>query len=128
MIEIIQATGYAPIAVEYDGVWCGQQMLQGDRRGVGISVYRAGTQGQWWGVLHYLTTWPSERRFTRVFAGLEADDIADHLRKAAKTVLPPGAGYPAMPQYESRQAKLEGMLEVATLTALGEVLADIAKA
>ncbi len=131
MKTTLQATGHAPRGVEYDGHWHSIQMLVGDKRGVAIDVYH-GTNC-WWAVLSYLTSWPSERSVVRTFhspelVGATFLGIDGLLREAAKTMLPPGAGYPAMPQYESRQAKLAGMLEVATLTALSEVLAAMASA
>lgn len=40
----------------------------------------------------------------------------------APHMLPPGAGFPAVPSYETRQAKLAGLIETLTLYALSQAL------
>lgn len=126
MKHIIQPTGYRPIDFEVKGEpYRSLQLLEGDKRGVELSLYEteAGDGGRWLAVLRYVTTWGTEREFTRIYQSDDLDELAEQVRHAAKSVLPPGAGFPATPQYETRQAKLSGMLETLTLTALSEVLA-----
>ena len=124
---IIQPTGYGPIGIEVTrDAYHSQQRLEGDKRGIKLSIWPR-KDGGWVAELVYDTSWPTERQFTRYFHAADLDVLGAMLRDAAKTVLPPGAGYPAMPQFETRQAKLAGMLEVAVLTALSEVLSMAAE-
>ena len=116
----LQATGYAPVTIDVMGeARVSTQMLPGDKRGVRLSLWEL-KDGNCVVEVTYLTSWEIERPFTRLFDGGNVEVI----HEAAKNILPPGAGYPAMPQYESRQLKLLGMLETLTLVALSEVLAE----
>lgn len=123
----LQATGYSPIDIHEKLVVTDTQMLDGDKRGVRVVLIDTGCGG-WVGVLDYITSWPTERPFTRItsfFTPASLLDVSEVLREWSKSVLPPGAGYPATPQFETRQSKLQGMLEVATLTALSNCLAQV---
>ncbi len=130
MRTTLQGTGYEPMTFDYTHRHTSTQMLDGDKRGVRLTFYDLRDDQ---GVLRYrraelvyLTTWPTEREFTRLYAQNHLNAVVDTIRSDAKSVLPPGAGYPATPQFETRQAKLAGMLETATLVALSDVLKQAA--
>ena len=132
----LQATGYAPFEVEPSKTYSATEMLEGDKRGVRLTVLKVGSV--WIAEVSYLTTWGSERPFSWVLTrdtlaehdqgyilnvGRVGGSIATSIRGLAKSILPPGAGFPATPPFETRQAKLNGSLETATLTALSTILA-----
>lgn len=121
----IQPTGFAPYEIEYDKHITATEMLPDDKRGIRIDVYGNGERLQA-AVLTYLTQWGTEREFVYRFSfGTYSGSWDDWVREMAKRILPPGAGYPATPQFETRQAKLAGMMETLTLVALTKVLAQI---
>ena len=131
MKKTLQETGYVPVEIEYTRSIQSTMMLDGDKRGVELTVFLL-ENGGWAGRLTYITNWGSEQPFTQLFdsdrlsgAGFMVPPLDSMLRDAAKRVLPPGAGYPAMPQFETRQAKLQGMLETLTLVALSDVLRQV---
>lgn len=119
----LQATGHAPVEIEASCLFSATEHLE--KRGVSVELFQV-FHG-YVAAIHYLTTWGLERPFTRLFGPEQLNDIASIIRTAAKDVLPPGAGYPATPSYETRQAKLKGQLEVLTLVCLSRILADIQK-
>ena len=115
----------APIDIEPDQTWSATEMLQGDRRGVRVTVHAV--ENCYYIVLDYLTTWGIERPYTWVIRWTPQAEHGpwEYVRRQATSMLPPGAGFPATPQYETRQHKLQGMLETLTLTALSRVLKDM---
>ena len=125
MNVIISPTGYGPITFEAkrDAAYARQDL---ERRSVSISIWES-VDDWWYAELKYLTTWEIERNFTRLFVHPSLSRACVSIREAAKTMFPPGAGYPAMPQFETRQAKLQGMLETLTLVALSEVLRQVSE-
>ena len=70
----------------------------------------------------YATNWDQERPFTWVMRSHDMHELGGLVRARAKDVLPPGAGYPATPQYADRQRKLREQLETLTLVALSDCL------
>ena len=129
MNVIISPTGYGPVMIgAVSHAYYTVQMLQGDKRGVSLSLWEVIEDQGYSAELKYLTTWGSEREFCWLIEAPNLDGpggIDKMIREAAKTMLPPGAGYPAMPQFETRQAKLQGMLETLTLVALSDVLRQV---
>jgi hypothetical protein len=123
MKHTIQATGHTPQTIDSDDTFAATEMLEGDKRGVDLRLYRL-TADEWLCKVTYLTTWGTERDFTRITHAGSLEEVADSVRSMAKSILPPGAGFPATPQFETRQAKLAGMMETLTLTALSKVLAQ----
>ncbi len=122
----LQATGDAPVIIDALRSFTSTQMLEGDKRGVRVTLHQTNAD-KWFADISYLTTWGSERPFTWVDCEtLEVVSARIRIRYS-KNMLPPGAGFPATPQYETRQAKLAGMLETITLVALSDVLAQIAE-
>lgn len=124
MKHTIQATGHTPKTIDAADMYEHTEMLDGDKRGVRLVLFRI--EAEWLGKVEYLTSWGTERNFTRITPLGTLEEVADSVRNFAKTILPPGAGFPATPQFETRQAKLAGMMETLTLTALSKVLADAA--
>lgn len=124
MKTTVQATGYSPITVEAEVLYSDTQMLPEDKRGVTLRLFREANEN-WVAVLTYVTAWGMERDFTRIYNGFSLEEISEHLRLASKSILPPGAGFPASSQFDSRQAKLAGLMEVLTLVCLSNVLAAI---
>ena len=136
MKVMLQATGFGPTKLTARHVYKSKQMLAGDKRGVEITLCEGCTNDDdddswpslmWVADVTYLTSWGSELQFTRVSWADDLPTIEDGIREDAKTMLPPGAGYPAMPQFETRQAKLQGMLETLTLVALSDVLRQVSE-
>ncbi len=127
---IIQPTGYGPLQFEVRGAaFYSHQQIEGEKRGVSLSLWDAvDADALWVAKLKYLTNWGSERSFTRFYSTRTPESMGKLIREAAKTMLPPGAGFPATPQYESRQAKLGGVMETLTLIALSDVLRQAADA
>ena len=123
MKTILQATGRSPVEIEYIHYVFHIEMT--DKRGVAILLYQL-VDGSWVSVVKYLTNWGTERPFTYLLKG-NLETVAEAVRNIAGSILPPGAGYPAMPQYETRQAKLQGMLETLTLVALSDVLRQVSE-
>lgn len=122
----LQATGQSPQNICYTQSITSTQMLMGDKRGVRLTVYLVEGENYWFPELTYITSWGSEREFVRHWVWVGMGDTWHHwVRRQSKNMLPPGAGFPATPQYDTRQSKLNGMLEVATLEALGAVLREI---
>lgn len=120
----LQATGYSPVGYVVLG-HCFEsiQMLEGDKRGVRLRLWTT-TGGTFVAELTYLTSWGTEREFTWVDVRNDLVKTADWVRARGAAILPPGAGFPATPQYETRQSKLGGMMETLTLVALSDVLAQ----
>lgn len=118
----IQATGHPPFS--FDGVELATQceMLEGDKRGVELHLCRDDKEGDIVIVLTYVTTWGDERPVTRVMRADSLEAAAEWVRGQAPRILPPGAGFPATPSYETRQAKLAGLMETLTLHALSQAL------
>lgn len=124
MKTTIKPTGYAPIEIDHIRSFTATQMLEGDKRGVSVTLYEL-TPGTWAGEVCYLSTWGNERNFTTYVQPVfdtSLTVLAENLRTKSKDMLPPGAGFPATPSFETRQAKLKGMLETLTLVALSDVL------
>ena len=121
MKTILQATGRSPVEIEYTHCFYHLEMI--GNRGVEIWLYQL-VNGYWVSAVKYLTNWGTERPFTYLLQG-NLETVAEAVRNIAGSILPPGAGYPAMPQYETRQAKLQGMLETLTLVALSDVLRQV---
>jgi hypothetical protein len=117
-------TGYEPVDVEALAVFQVEEMMPGDKRGVRITAVQVGPL-QWRFELAYLTSWGVEQNFYRRSGADTLHDGAQWVREHAPKLLPPGAGFPATPQYETRQRKLEGMMETLTLVALTELLTKI---
>jgi hypothetical protein len=124
MKHTIQATGHTPQTIDAAQKYEHTEMLEGDKRGVRFVLFRLEEVDGWIGKVTYETTWGTERPFTRIVHGDTLEEVADSVRNLAKSILPPGAGFPATPQFETRQAKLAGMMETLTLTALSKVLAQ----
>ena len=117
----IQPTGYPVVTFEADSVHEATEMLDGDKRGVRVTIYQRRKFVS--AAVVYLSTWGNERPFTRVTkTHTKLEDLAAEVREMAKSTLPPGAGFPATPSFETRQAKLAGMMETLTLTALSRAL------
>jgi hypothetical protein len=121
----IQPTGHMPQVIATDKAYNSTQMLEGDKRGVQLQMGME-EEGGWFAAITYITSWGTERTFVRLEHGA-IGVVCDWVRAAAKIILPPGAGFPATPQFETRQSKLAGMLETLTLVALSEVLAEVHK-
>ncbi|MCV2356547.1 hypothetical protein LNV09_20595 [Paucibacter sp. B2R-40] len=126
MKTTVQATGYSPFTVEAEALYSDTQMLPEDKRGVTLRLFREADE-KWIAVLTYISSWGMERDFTRIYEGYSLEEISEDLRAASKSILPPGAGFPASPQYDTRQAKLAGLMEVLTLVCLSNVLAEIGR-
>jgi hypothetical protein len=123
--ETFQATGFAPFTIVIkDDPYCAEEFLEGDKRGVSVELFEDAHNG-WWAALDYHTTWGTERPFTRISERGTLEEVSDWVRTQSKTVLPPGAGFPATPSFETRQSKLTGMMETLTLVALSRVLKEI---
>lgn len=123
MIVTLQATGHSPFQITAARSFGRSEYLEGDRRGVSVELFDV--TYSWVAVVHYLTTWGTERPFTWVSQAADLNSVAAWVREVAAAILPPGAGFPATPQFETRQAKLAGMMQTLTLTALGDVLRQI---
>jgi hypothetical protein len=123
----LQETGFAPFYATGSELARRSEVLDGNKRGILLAIYRT-TDGELLGELTYTTDWKQERPFTRVMRAASLDELGQAIRLAAKTILPPGAGYPATDDYRERQAKLMGQLEVLTLSALSECLRQISAA
>lgn len=126
----LQATGFPPTTVEATELARHREMLGGDKRGVELAVYRLHHDGSLLAVLVYVTSWGQERTFTRLRSippnlTDQHSALADWVRQQAPDILPPGAGFPITPAYETRQAKLRGLMETLTLDCLTKVLADL---
>lgn len=122
----IQATGHPPVTFEGVELAHEREMLEGDKRGVQLDLYRH-DDGKIVAALTYLTTWGDERPVTRVIDGLNMGDVVERIRGMAMYMLPPGAGFPATQSYETRQAKLAGLMETLTLHALSQALAKVSQ-
>ena len=128
MMIKLQATGYAPVGyIVKDECFSSTQMLEGDKRGVGLRMWETSQGFRWVVELSYITSWGTERTFVRVSDASSAEFAAEWVRTASKSILPPGAGFPATPAFETRQSKLAGMMETLTLVALSDVLGQIDK-
>ena len=96
-------------------------------RGIEISLYRS-TDDALVLDLTYRTTWPHERDYTRIrrfdanLATLGA--VASWVRYVAQDVLPPGAGYSAMPDRIDQQNQLRGQMKYLALRCLSKVLRE----
>ena len=96
-------------------------------RGIEISLYRS-TDDALVLDLTYRTTWPHERDYTRIrrfdanVATLGA--VASWVRYVAQDVLPPGAGYSAMPDCIDLQNQLRGQMKCLVLRCLSKVLRE----
>jgi hypothetical protein len=122
----MQHTGYAPVEFDALAVFTVEKQLGGDKRGVRITAVQVGMIG-WRVEVAYLSTWGIEQNYFRCSGINPLSNCAEWVRNLAPNLLPPGAGFPATPQYETRQRKLAGMLETATLVALSDVLAQVSK-
>jgi hypothetical protein len=120
MTITIQPTGYPPVQLE-PLYWASSTQVIG-RRVVTVELMRL--TGTIWGIfLSYISKWPDERDYRQLLRG-DILVVTELARMAAKSMLPPGAGYPATPDFADRQRKLVGQLEQVTLAALTEVLAQ----
>jgi hypothetical protein len=96
-------------------------------RGIEISLYRSRDDALVLD-LTYRTTWPHECDYTRIrrfdanLATLGA--VASWVRYAAQDVLPPGAGYSAMPDRIDLQNQLRGQMKYLALRCLSKVLRE----
>lgn len=119
----VQATGYAPVTFEGVELAHAREMLEGDKRGVQLDLYRKSDGIV--ALLTYVTSWGDERPVSQLCTGNDLDEVAAWVRKQSWHILPPGAGFPATSSYETRQAKLEGLMTTLTLHALTEALKQI---
>lgn len=125
MIIKLQSTGFSPVGYVVDGPCIESiQMLDGDKRGVRLRLWRTSKGDRRVCELTYLTSWGTEREFIWVRDFDTLEQLSEWVRGASKSILPNGAGFPATPQYETRQSKLAGMMETLTLVALSDVLAQ----
>lgn len=120
----LQATGQGPFSIDVVSAYHSTEMLEGDKRGVHVSLFKAPDE-LWVGVVTYITAWGTERGTVWITRTAPLWEVAAMIREHAKVILPPGAGYPATPAFETRQAKLAGMMETLTLAALTKVLAEV---
>jgi hypothetical protein len=127
----LQATGYPPMTIDGWMVADHTEALPGDKRGVRISVY-VDTKNVRWVCVEYVTKWPIERPVSHLHGFDPAtmttsttEAIAAWVRELSRSILPPGAGFPALPQYEARQERLRGMMETLTLHCLTAVLKQL---
>lgn len=123
----IQATGLMPIGLTPQSEFKAEDSL--DKRTVSLDLY-LDTMHCWWYKLTLLSDWDDERTHTMI-GGPFIDD-KDHLELMvsaihhdAALILPPGAGYPATPEYDARQVKLKGQLYWVTLSCLSSILSKI---
>lgn len=123
----IQATGNMPINFRSTKQFSAADTI--DKREVKLDVYMD-TEDYWWYRVALESCWKDERLNSMVggpFTG-SRDDVelmvcAIHFD--SESILPPGAGYPATPDYESRQEKLNSQMYWLSLSCLSKVLFDI---
>lgn len=118
----LQATGYLPIEINPQAAWSAKLMMDGEKRGIGVAVFKL--DDRWVGLVEYGTSWPTERPYSWVLEAPTLTKLGEDIRALAPTVLPPGAGFPAAPQFDARQRKLVESLQTLTLVVLTDVLAQ----
>ena len=125
MTITLYPTGYPPLQLDPDQTWENTQMLAGDKRGVRVTLYKSGDYLRL--AVEYVSQWGLERNYLRVSKSrLSLEEVAADGREMAQSILPPGAGFPATPAFETRQKKLAGTMETLTLHAMTVVLAQAA--
>lgn len=115
----LQQTGSVPITIRADLVGSCEQSLTSDKRGIVLKIYRE-VGGQLFAVAEYRTQWETEFNRTWVFSADTLESLAQQLSNHAEApgYMPPGSGFPAMPQYEARQLKLQGVFQSLSLHAI----------
>lgn len=123
----LQTTGHPPVSVITINTYAAQDTL--DRRTVMLGVY-VDEPGNYWYQLALHTDWVDERISTYIGGPFINDKDHIELMVAAihfdaALILPPGAGYPATPEFDARQSKLKGQLYWLALSCLSRVLSMI---
>lgn len=128
----LEPTGYGVVQLRGRRLGWAREDIEGNKRGVVVAVYEhesgslVGRRSPFVATLTYSTGWKGERPFTWMLESTTVNGLGDLIREKAKDLVPPGAGFPPLPQYEQRQENLRGRLFVVAIKALDGCLKQIA--